>query len=453
MDERLAQTFVELADTLVGGFDLMEFLHMLTERCVELLEVSAAGLLLADSHGTLQLVAASTERARVVELFQVQNDEGPCLDSYRSGRPVIVPDMTASHAGAQWPMFTTAARELGFAAVHAIPMRLRDQVIGTLNLFGAVPDGLDPAVARAAKALVDVATIGILQERATREQELVAGLLQVTLNSRVIIEQAKGVLAERMQVSPDQAFIVLRAYSRSNNCPLTQLAADVIGGTAELLAGRRARPQPPPGRKRAEDWALSCARVWDTPSQAEPTVTCANPAERGCEPAWRRGRPEADPRGQPPCAGSHLGCANAGENATVAEALSDAEKQTALREFLAPLSAYLAGRSKEMTRLRGRGFWLASVTRPLGRHRGCAWIRADQYHDLISAGLTPIGSLSRDICRQVQAYDPLRQFVLALEQRDGSIRSAVVLGRPVRQRLTYRRRSRSASETHRAVTG
>jgi transcriptional regulator with GAF, ATPase, and Fis domain len=236
VDERLAQTFVELADTLVGGFDLMEFLHMLTERCVELLEVDAAGLLLADGRGTLQLVAASTEQARVVELFQIQNDEGPCLDSYRTGQPVVVGDMAAADAAARWPRFAAAAREMGFAAVHAIPMRLREQVIGTLNLFGSAPDGLDPAVARAARALVDIATIGILQERAAREHELVTGQLQVALNSRVIIEQAKGILAERMRVTPDQAFIVLRAYSRTNNHPLTQLAGDVISGTSSIVS-------------------------------------------------------------------------------------------------------------------------------------------------------------------------------------------------------------------------
>jgi GAF domain-containing protein len=244
VDERLAKTFVELADTLVGGFDLMEFLHMLTERCVELLEVDAAGLLLADARGTLQLVAASTEQARVAELFQVQNDEGPCLDSYRTGQPVIVADIGADDAPARWPRFAAAASQMGFAAVHAIPMRLREQVIGTLNLFGTAPGGLDSAVARAARALVDIATIGILQERATREHELVAGQLQVALNSRVIIEQAKGILAERMRVTPDQAFIVLRAYSRNRNYPLTQLAADVINGTAELLPGSRTATRP-----------------------------------------------------------------------------------------------------------------------------------------------------------------------------------------------------------------
>jgi GAF domain-containing protein len=231
VDERLAQTFVELADTLVGGFDLMEFLHMLTERCVELLDASAAGLLLADGRGALRLVAASTEQARLAELFQIQNDEGPCLDCFRSGAAVIVSDISSPDAAARWPSFSAQAREMGFAAVHAIPMRLRDQVIGTLNLFSSTAGGLDPAVARAARALVDVATIGILQERATREQGMVAGQLQVALNSRVIIEQAKGVLSERLKVTPDQAFLVLRQYSRNNNRPLTQLASDVISGS------------------------------------------------------------------------------------------------------------------------------------------------------------------------------------------------------------------------------
>jgi len=239
VDERLAQAFVELADTLVAGYDLMEFLQTLTDRCVELLEVDAAGLLLADGRGVLRLVAASTEGARVVELFQIQNDEGPCLDCYRSGQPVIVSDIRADRAAVRWPKFAAAAREMGYAGVHAIPMRLRDQVIGTLNLFRTEPDGLTPAVIVAATALVDVATIGILQERAVREQEVVAGQLQLALNSRVIIEQAKGVLAERLRLTPDEAFVVLRRYARDHNHPLTELSSDVIRGTARITTGDR----------------------------------------------------------------------------------------------------------------------------------------------------------------------------------------------------------------------
>jgi transcriptional regulator with GAF, ATPase, and Fis domain len=236
VDERLAAAFVELADTLVAGFDLMEFLATLTERCVELLEVDAAGLLLADSTGALRLVAASTEQARVLELFQVQEDEGPCLDCYRTGQVVLVSDIRSAAEAARWPRFAAAAAETGFAGVHAIPMRLRDQVIGTLNLFRVAVNGLDPAVARAARALVDVATIGILQERASREHEVLAGQLQIALNSRVMIEQAKGILAERLRVTPDEAFVLLRRYARDHNHPLTLLAGDVIRGTAPIAA-------------------------------------------------------------------------------------------------------------------------------------------------------------------------------------------------------------------------
>jgi transcriptional regulator with GAF, ATPase, and Fis domain len=254
VDERLARAFVDLADTLVAGFDLMEFLHNLTERCVQLLEVDAAGLLLADSRGALQLVAASTDQARVAELFQIQNDEGPCLDSYRTGRAVIVDDVGAEQNVVRWPRFSAAARQVGFAAVHAIPMQLRDQTIGTLNLFRAESAGLDPAVARAARALVDVATIGILQERAIRQQELLASQLQLALNSRVMIEQAKGILAERLQMTPDQAFVMLRRYARDHNEPLTKLADDVICGIADInvppaavLATPQADAAPPSG--------------------------------------------------------------------------------------------------------------------------------------------------------------------------------------------------------------
>jgi transcriptional regulator with GAF, ATPase, and Fis domain len=248
VDERLAQVFVELADTLVAGYDLMEFLQTLADQCVELLDVDAAGLLLADSGGVLRLVAASTEQARILELFQIQNDEGPCLDCYRTGQVVTMADTASAGAAAQWPRFATAAREVGFAGVHAIPMRLRDQVIGTLNLFRTAPDGLDPAQARAARALVDVATIGILQERAVREREVVAGQLQVALNSRVVIEQAKGIMAERLKVAPDAAFMLLRRYARDHNRPLTELAGDVIRGTAPIdgsapAATRREQPK------------------------------------------------------------------------------------------------------------------------------------------------------------------------------------------------------------------
>jgi ANTAR domain/GAF domain len=179
-------------------------------------------------------VAALTEQARVAELFQIQNDEGPCLDCYRTGQAAIISDISAGQAGARWPRFAAAAREMGFAGVDAIPMRLRDQVIGTLNLFRAAQDGLNASVALAARALADVATIGILQERGVRQHEVVAGQLQVALNSRVMIGQAKGILAERLRTTPDEAFILLRRYARDRNYRLTQLAGDVIRGTAPI---------------------------------------------------------------------------------------------------------------------------------------------------------------------------------------------------------------------------
>jgi transcriptional regulator with GAF, ATPase, and Fis domain len=230
MDERLAETFVELADTLVAGYDLMEFLQTLTERCVELLEVNAAGLLLADAGSGLQVVAASAEQARLIELFQIQLNEGPCLDSYRAGQAVIVSDIRTEPDAARWPRFAAAAHAAGFAAVHAIPMRLRDEVIGTMNLFSTAPGGLAPAVARAARTLVDVATIGILQERSIRRGEVLNEQLQGALNSRAIIEQAKGVLAQHGGLSVDAAFDRLRRYSRHRNQRLSEVARRIVDG-------------------------------------------------------------------------------------------------------------------------------------------------------------------------------------------------------------------------------
>lgn len=234
VDARLAETFVELADTLVANFDVVEFLHTLTERCVELLDVHAAGLLLADGRGALRLVAASTSQAEVLELFQLQEQEGPCLDSYRNGQVVTLPDMTQTEHAQRWPQFTAAAGEVGYAGVHAIPMRLREETIGTLNLFGTQPGGLDETTARVGQALVDVATISVLQERAVHHHEMVTEQLQTALNSRVTIEQAKGILAERHHFTPEQAFTTLRRYARSHNQRLADLASQIIHNTIDI---------------------------------------------------------------------------------------------------------------------------------------------------------------------------------------------------------------------------
>src|ERR1700720_954708 len=163
----LSETFVELTDTMVAGFDVIDFLHVLTDRSVQLLDVSAAGLLLADPRGELRVVAASSEAVRLLELFQLQNDQGPCLDCFRAGRPVAAADLAAE--AQRWPRFAAAAQQAGFAAVQALPMRLRDQVIGALNLFRAIPGAFDPADIRIGQALADVATISLLHERGMRD--------------------------------------------------------------------------------------------------------------------------------------------------------------------------------------------------------------------------------------------------------------------------------------------
>jgi transcriptional regulator with GAF, ATPase, and Fis domain len=234
VDRRLADTFVEMADTLVADFDVIDFLHVLAERCVQLLDVSAAGLLLTDQRGTLQVVAASSERTRLLELFQLQTDQGPCLDCFRTGQQVSVADVAA--ASSRWPRFAAASAEVGFGAVHAMPMRLRQEVIGAVNLFDVSAGPLDEEKLRIGQALADVATIGLLQERAIRRRETLAEQLQTALNSRVTIEQAKGVLAERLQVDMDEAFSLLRETARSGSRRLSELALGVVNGTEQVPA-------------------------------------------------------------------------------------------------------------------------------------------------------------------------------------------------------------------------
>jgi GAF domain-containing protein len=228
---QLADVFVEMADTLVDDFDVIDFLHGLTERCVQVLGVSAAGLLVTDGRDTLQMVAASSERTRLLELFQLQTDEGPCVDCFRTGQPVSVADLPSA---GRWPRFTAAAAEVGFAAVHALPMRLRAEVIGALNLFDIDPGALAEGKLRVGQALADVATIGLLQHRAIRRRDVVTEQLQTALNSRILIEQAKGVLAERLHLDMADAFTMLRNGARSNNRLLSELAQDIVDGSMQM---------------------------------------------------------------------------------------------------------------------------------------------------------------------------------------------------------------------------
>ncbi len=237
----LSDTFVDLADTMVADFDVIDFLHLLTDRSVALLGASAAGVMLADPRGELRVAAASSEEAGLLELFQLQNDQGPCLDCFRTGRAVTATDLAGP--APRWPRFAEAAVRSGFATVEALPMRLRDQVIGALNLFRAAPGGLDPADLRIAQALADVATIGLLHERNVRRRETVSEQLQAALNSRVIIEQAKGKLAERLGIDMDRAFAMLRDYARNTNQHLTDIARNfVTAGTADFPPPARHQP-------------------------------------------------------------------------------------------------------------------------------------------------------------------------------------------------------------------
>ncbi|GAA4934380.1 GAF and ANTAR domain-containing protein [Actinoplanes utahensis] len=231
--ERLATIFVEAADTLVDEFDLFDFLHMLTERACGLVGAAAAGLALADEHGRLGFVVGSDDNVRLIELFQIQNDQGPCLEAFRTGQPVINIDLPA--AAARWPRFVPRATDAGFRSVHAFPLRLRSQVLGALNIFGDTVGGdfADTDVP-IMQALADVATIGLMQERAIRRSEALTEQLQGALNSRIIIEQAKGAIAQIKEVSVDDAFLRIRAYARNHNLRLTDVARRIVTDLASL---------------------------------------------------------------------------------------------------------------------------------------------------------------------------------------------------------------------------
>ena len=225
----LARTLVELADTLVADFDVVELLTRLADRCVEVLGVGAAGLMLAGPDGELRVMASSSEAMRVLELFELQAEEGPCLDCYRSGGPVSEEDLAA--AGTRWPRFAPEALAAGFCSVQALPMRLRGAVIGALNLFHLEPGEMAAADSDSAQALADVATIAILQHRASLEAQVLNQQLQHALNSRVVIEQAKGMVAERSGLNVQLAFSALRTYARNHNLRLVDVAESVIDGS------------------------------------------------------------------------------------------------------------------------------------------------------------------------------------------------------------------------------
>jgi len=255
----VSQTFLQLADTLVADFDIIDLLTVLADRCVELVDADAAGILLADANGKLRVMAASSEQARLLELFQLQNEEGPCLDAHASGERVTCTDLRA--ALRRWPRFTPYAVGAGFTAVYALPLRLRDTIIGALNLFSAKPGSMPEADVRLAQALADVASIAILHDQATREIEIRGGQLQHALDSRVVIEQAKGVLAERSQIDMATAFNRLRTYARGHNMQLTAVAADVVAGKIAVDGQVERRRPPTSARPEAEPMLGGTERI------------------------------------------------------------------------------------------------------------------------------------------------------------------------------------------------
>lgn len=231
-EHQLVETFVAIADTLVEDFDLVEFLSALAERVVQLGLASEVGILLADETGDLQFLAASHERTHLLELFQVQNHEGPCHDAHATGRQVATSDLREELE--RWPLFAPRALDAGFRSVQAVPMRLRGQVLGALNLFDEEPGTLEPAVLTVVQALADVATISLLQQREIERAHAVQTQLQHALHSRIGIEQAKGVIAEQAGVQMDEAFALLRRHARHGNRKLHDVARAVVAG--ELAA-------------------------------------------------------------------------------------------------------------------------------------------------------------------------------------------------------------------------
>ncbi len=224
----LVRTVVELADNLVDDFDVIDLLSLLSDRCVDVLDVTAAGVMLASPTGDLRVAASSSEAMRVLELLELQASEGPCVDAFHRGAPVVHAELSA--VDGRWPSFSPAAIERGFRAVHALPMRLRGTPIGALNLFRSRPGALAEADLIVAQALADVATITILQHQASVDAQLLTTQLNEALQSRIAIEQAKGMVSQATGVDMDTAFRRLRMHSRNHNHRLSDVARQVAGG-------------------------------------------------------------------------------------------------------------------------------------------------------------------------------------------------------------------------------
>lgn len=240
------ESLVSMASTLARGYDVVDLLGELTEDCARLLDVAAAGLLLADRRGVLHVMAASSDSTRDLETFQLQRDEGPCRDCYQGGAPVLVVDLAREVD--RWPLFVPHARAAGFASVHALPMRLADHTLGTLGLFGTSVGALNDDDLRLGQALADVASVALAQNSNVAEKAAVNDQLQHALTSRVILEQAKGVLAQLGNLDMTAAYAALRRYARDHNLRLSDAAEAVVNRRLAALtlldhAAARGTPQ------------------------------------------------------------------------------------------------------------------------------------------------------------------------------------------------------------------
>jgi GAF domain-containing protein len=233
-EAEVVRSLVEMADTLVDDYDVIELLTRLTNRCVDLLGVSAAGVMLASPEGRLGLAASSSEAMRLLELFELQAREGPCLDAFRTGEPVEQQNLEAGSG--QWPSFAAAATRAGFRSALALPLRLRTVTLGSLNLLSDSGSRVAEADVIVARAFADLAALSISQHRASAEAHLLNEQLSAALGSRVVIEQAKGVLSERAGIGLAEAFARMRAYARNNNLRLTDVAHAAVDGTLDSLA-------------------------------------------------------------------------------------------------------------------------------------------------------------------------------------------------------------------------
>ncbi|MGR8010679.1 ANTAR domain-containing protein [Streptomyces hypolithicus] len=246
-EQQVSEVFVKVADSLIDDFDLIEFLEQLCAHCVTVFGVSAAGILLGNEKETLHTIAASDETTHLLELFALQHDQGPCLECYRTGTARINIDLGDPAATSAWPAFATRALSSGFHTSHTFPLRLRDRAVGAMNLFHASQQPMSPQDASLAQAFADVATIALLQQRDLDQEQAERAQLQRALTSRIVIEQAKGILAERWNVDPDVAFAALRTYARAHQLRISDCARQIIDQTLDTHDIPRPAPTPTAG--------------------------------------------------------------------------------------------------------------------------------------------------------------------------------------------------------------